>query len=154
MSVVCVAVPDDAPAILALQKLAYESEARLYNDWSISPLMQTLDSLIAEFQTHTILKAVIDGQIVGSVRCRTVDGDCAIGRLFVDPQFQGQGIGSSLLRAAEAEASGARKFSLFTGSRSEANIHLYRRHGYEIVRTDKLSPAVSLVFMEKPCASL
>lgn len=154
MSVISAAVPDDAPAILALQRLAYESEARLYNDRSIPPLTQTLDSLIEEFQSHTILKAVIDGRIVGSVRCRTVNGDCTIGRLIVDPQLQGRGIGSSLLRAAEAEASEAAKLSLFTGSRSEANIRLYRRHGYEIVRTEKLSPAISLVFMEKPRASL
>jgi ribosomal protein S18 acetylase RimI-like enzyme len=154
MSVVCVAVPEDAPVILALQKLAYKSEARLYNDWSIPPLQQTLDSLIAEFQTHKILKAVIDGQIVGSVRCKTVDGDCTIGRLIVEPHFQGRGIGSSLLRAAETQASGAKKLSLFTGSRSEANIRLYRRHGYEIVRTEELSSAVSVVFMEKPFAPL
>ena len=36
-------------AILALQKLAYESEARLYDDWKLPPLTQTLDSLQAEF---------------------------------------------------------------------------------------------------------
>lgn len=154
MAVVCEANPQDAPAILALQRRAYESEARLYNDWSIPPLRQTLDMLIAEFETHEILKAVVDGQIVGSIRSRTVDGDCAIGRLIVEPEHQGRGIGSSLLRSAETLATGAGKFSLFTGSRSEGSIRLYRHHGYGIVRTEELSPAVSLVFMEKACASL
>ena len=154
MSEVRSAEPQDAPAILSLQKLAYQSEARLYNDYSITPLTQTLESLEAEFETHTILKAVIGDRIVGSVRSRTRDGECAIGRLIVDPKYQGQGMGSALLRAAEANASGAKKFSLFTGSKSEANIRLYQRHGYSIVRTEVLSPAVSLVFLEKTHAAL
>jgi ribosomal protein S18 acetylase RimI-like enzyme len=143
----------DAPAILTLQQTAYQSEARLYNDWSISPLTQTLKSLEAEFQTHTILKAVAGDRIVGSVRSEMKDGECAIGRLIVAPHCQGQGIGSALLRAIETKASGAKKFSLFTGSKSEANIRLYQRHGYSIVRTEVESPAVSFVFLEKSCAA-
>jgi len=154
MSEVRVAEPQDASAILALQKVAYQSEARLYNDWSIPPLVQTLESLETEFETHTILKAVIGDRIVGSVRSRARDGECVIGRLIVDPRCQGQGIGSALLRAIEANASSAKKYSLFTGSKSEANIRLYQRHGYSIVRTEVLSPAVLLVFLEKPCATL
>ena len=143
----------DVPGILDLQKLAYESEARLYNDWSIPPLTQTLASLEAEFQTHTVLKAVRNGQLAGSVRTRTENGTCSIGRLVVRAELRGQGIGSALLRAAEAAANGAEKFELFTGSKSEANIRLYQHHGYAITRTETLSPAVTLVFMEKPASA-
>ena len=48
---------EDADEILALQKLAYRSEARLYGDWSIAPLTQTLDQLRRQFSDHIILKA-------------------------------------------------------------------------------------------------
>lgn len=34
---------EDAKEILELQKLAYVSEAEIYNDYSIPPMMQTLD---------------------------------------------------------------------------------------------------------------
>ena len=44
------AEPQDARAILGLQKLAYQSEARLYNDWSLPPLAQTLESLLDLYQ--------------------------------------------------------------------------------------------------------
>lgn len=40
-----VAVSEDAAAILALQKLAYQSEARLYDDYSLPPLTQTLPEM-------------------------------------------------------------------------------------------------------------
>jgi hypothetical protein len=43
---------EDAAQILALQKVAYQSEAALYNDWTIPPLTQTLPQLEAEFDTR------------------------------------------------------------------------------------------------------
>jgi hypothetical protein len=50
---------DDIPAILELQKLAYQSEARLYDDWSLPPLTQTLESLRAELLSSTALTAQV-----------------------------------------------------------------------------------------------
>ncbi len=36
------AIISDAEEILSLQKLAYRSEAEIYNDFNIPPLVQTL----------------------------------------------------------------------------------------------------------------
>ncbi|MDR0776913.1 MAG: GNAT family N-acetyltransferase [Azonexus sp.] len=154
MSNITSAKIDDAEAILSLQKHAYESEAKLYNDWAIPPLTQPLDSLKAEILAGGVLKYSQGGAIIGSVRASLQDGKCEIGRLIVAPEFQGQGIGSALLTAIEAKFLYAHGFELFTGSRSEGNIRLYRRHGYEIVTTKTLSPAVTLVFMSKPQKAL
>lgn len=139
----------DAPAILALQKLAYESEARLYGDWSLPPLTQSLESLREEFVASCVLKAVDGSRLVGSVRAREVDGACHVGRLIVTPDMQGCGLGTCLMRSVEAAFPAARRFELFTGSRSEGNIRLYERLGYRRLREQVLSPAVTLVFMEK-----
>ncbi|HJX52529.1 MAG TPA: GNAT family N-acetyltransferase [Polyangia bacterium] len=141
---------EDAEAILVLQKLAYQSEARLYNDWSLPPLTQTIDSLRDEFTNSIILKATSGERLVGSVRARQTGDVCAIGRLVVHPEVQGQGIGSQLLRSIEARFDRVAKYELFTGSKSEGNIRLYQRHGYTIARTEPLSQTVSIVFMEKP----
>ena len=139
----------DAPDILRLQKLAYESEARLYGDWQLPPLVQTLEELRAEFADSVVLKAVAAGVIIGSVRARRA-GDCwQIGRLVVHPDFQGQGLGTRLLRSIEGESGETRKLELFSGHRSAANIRLYERLGYVRSREQVLSPAVTLVFMEK-----
>ncbi len=51
----------DAATILALQRAAYQAEAKLYDDPHLPPLRQTLVELIAEFDTHVFLKAVVDG---------------------------------------------------------------------------------------------
>lgn len=147
--IVARAAREDAPAILELQKLAYESEARLYGDPTLPPLMQTLEELRAEFADSVILKAVADGVIVGSVRAKQVNDAWRIGRLIVRPELQGHGLGTRLIHAIERESGDLRKLELFTGHRSAGNLRLYERLGYVRVREQELSPAITLVFMEK-----
>jgi ribosomal protein S18 acetylase RimI-like enzyme len=143
------AEPEDAQAILDLQTLAYQSEARLYNDWSLPALTQSLDSLLEEFENSTILKAILADRIVGSVRAVASMGTCRIGRLIVHPDSQRKGIGSMMLADIESRFPEVSRFELFTGSKSEANIRLYQRHGYSITHTKPLSATVSITFMEK-----
>ena len=147
------AVPADAEAILALQKLAYPSEARRYDDWTIPPLVETLDSVRQQIAEHVVLKAIVDGRLAGSVRGVVTDGVCEVCRLSVDPALQRRGIGSALLAAIEQRFPGIEAFELFTGNRSVENLRLYDRHGYRHARTKVLSPAVSLVFLRKPAAA-
>ena len=149
MSQILPADISDAAEILALQKLAYQSEAALYGDWSIPPLTQTLDEIKKEFDEMTFLKVCDSGRLIGSVRASIHEGTCYIGRLMVHPEFQREGIGTRLVLAIETEFPDARRFELFTGSRSEGNIRLYVKLDYRIFHTDRLSAQVDLVFMEK-----
>ncbi len=141
--------PADAAQILALQKLAYQSEAALYNDYAIPPLTQTLEQMQADLRGQVVLKAVRDGAIVGSVRAFLCDGTCHVGRLIVHPECQGRGIGTSLMAAIEGRFPGARRFELFTGESSERNIRLYSKLGYRAFRTERLSDRTTVVYMEK-----
>jgi GNAT superfamily N-acetyltransferase len=140
---------EDAAQILALQKVAYQSEAALYNDWTIPPLTQTLPQLEVEFDTRVFLKAVHADQIVGSVRVSSDCETCLIGRLIVAPDYQRKGIGTLLMERVETLFSNVKRLELFTGSRSIGNIRLYQRLGYRVFHEEDLSPAIRLVFMEK-----
>lgn len=148
--VIARATPADAAPIVTLQRLAYAAEARLYDDWTIPPLTQSVAALRAEIASTTVLKACVDGVLVGSVRARRDGPTCLVGRLFVDPQRQRQGIGGALLAAIEAQFASAAVFELFTGSQSVGNIRLYRRHGYAIAASERLSDQVEVVVMRKP----
>lgn len=142
---------DDAPDILELQKIAYQKEAILYNDWTIPPLSQTLSEIRAEFKNSVFLKALWGNRIVGSVRA-LVDSDtctCKVGRLIVHPDFQGKGIGSLLMKNIEASFPNVKRFELFTGTKSVDNIRLYQKLGYKDYRQNNLSQKVRIVFMEK-----
>jgi predicted N-acetyltransferase YhbS len=139
----------DAPAILELQKLAYLSEARIYDDYSLPPLHQTLEQLVADITGQTVLKAVLDGRIVGSVRARLDRGTCFIGRLIVEPELQNQGIGTTLMLRIHDHFAQAERFELFTGVASERPLHLYRKLGYRACRTERQTDKVEIVFMER-----
>jgi N-acetylglutamate synthase-like GNAT family acetyltransferase len=86
------ATVDDAEEILALQKLAYQSEAERYNDYDIPPLKQTIDEIKEHFRNYVFLKAVSEGAIIGSVRAFEENGTCYINRLAVNPDMQNRGI--------------------------------------------------------------
>lgn len=127
----------DAEEILSLQKLAYQSEAEIYNDFNIPPLVQTLEEIKKDFGIQFLLKAVMDEKIIVSVRAFVKEGTCYIGRLIVHPDFQNQGIGTKLMVEIEKIFSTCQRFELFTGARSERNLYLYQKLGYKIFKTAK-----------------
>ncbi|XZG68771.1 GNAT family N-acetyltransferase [Chitinibacteraceae bacterium HSL-7] len=143
------ATPDDAPALLALQRRAFESEARLYNDWTIAPLTQNLTSLQEELERVYALVSTRGTDLKGSVRAHEADGVCHIARLVVCPSAQGAGLGSQLLNKIEAAFSHVERYALCTGSLSTHNIRFYQRHGYTLCGEMRHSAGVVLVQMEK-----
>lgn len=140
---------DDAARILELQKLAYQSEARLYNDFEIPPLLQTLAEMRDDLARKIVLKAVVAGEIVGSVRAFKQAETVHIERLIVRPEHQKRGLGTALMQKIETFFPGASRFELFTGHKSAGNIRLYERLGYTIFKSEKISVELAFVFMEK-----
>ena len=145
------ALPEDLPIILAVQKMAFLSQAALYADPSLPPLVQTLDDMLAECRDKVVLKAESGGDIIGSVRAaQDDDGVCRIGRLVVLPPWQGQGVGTALMRAMEDAFPTAARYSIFTGHKSVGTIRLYEKLGYEETGREPVSGRVTHVRMEKP----
>ncbi len=140
---------EEAQEILDVQKVAYVSEAEIYNDYSIPPLTQTLEQIQADFSKQLFLKAYFDGKIVGSVRGFMEQETCHIGRLVVHPDFQNRGIGARLMKAIEEYFDQAAHYQLFTGHRSERNLRLYHSLGYEPFETKPVTEALTLIFMSK-----
>ncbi|MDD3894995.1 MAG: GNAT family N-acetyltransferase [Syntrophomonadaceae bacterium] len=143
-----IAAGGDLEEILNLQKLAYRSEAAIYNDYGIAPLTQTLEEIRDEATRCIILKAVEDRKIVGSVRAYEKDGTCYIGKLIVAPDYSNRGIGKKLMGAIEKCFEGVR-YELFTGHLSEKNLALYQKLGYKSYKTIKVSEVLQLVYMQK-----
>jgi len=143
------AIISDAEEILSLQKLAYRSEAEIYNDFNIPPLVQTLEIIEKDFENQYFLKAVMDGKIIGSVRAYTKEGTCYIGRLIVHPDFQNRGIGTDLMNEIERIFNTRRRFELFTGDKSERNLYFYQKLGYKIFKKAKITDQTMIVYLEK-----
>jgi ribosomal protein S18 acetylase RimI-like enzyme len=138
-----------ADKILKLQKLAYQSEAEIYDDFSIPPLIQTLEQIKKDFSDKYFLKAKIDGEIIGPVRAYQNNSSCHIGRLIVHPDFQCQGIGTKLMKKIEKKFGYVNRFELFTGHKSERNIRFYEKLGYHKFKEKPVTDNLTFIFMEK-----
>lgn len=143
------AVYSDLEDILALQRIAYESEAALIGDYTIPPLTQTIREIKDEFRVARFLKAEIDTRIVGSVRAEVQDGTCYIKRLIVHPNIQNRGIGSSLLTAIEQDYPRVERYELFTGKKSESNHIFYTRRGYSPFKEEHVNERLTFLYYEK-----
>jgi len=150
---IVIATATDAESILALQRLAYQSEAAVYDDFTIPPLTETLEDLQSKFDQRVFLKAMENDRLVGSVRAFQNGPTCHVERLIVDPAYRHQGIGTALLNQIETEFPEACRFELFTGHKSASNIRLYERLGYRAYRREQVNDKLSLVFLEKTVSS-
>lgn len=146
---VAIASVDDAGEILQLQKESFAGQAKIYNNYHLPPLTQSLDSIKNEFTSKTFLKVLWNGQIIASVRFEKKDDFVTIDRIVVKPVHQNKGIGTVLLNKIEAMVPNAITFQLFTGNKSTRNIYLYEKLGYETINRKTTDQGIELLYMEK-----
>jgi ribosomal protein S18 acetylase RimI-like enzyme len=140
--------PQDLFKILELQKLAYLSEAELLSDYSIQPLTQTLEELEKEYSKYVILKMENENKIIGSVRAYEENNRVYIGKLIVHPNFQNKGYGSKLLNTIETQYKN-KTYELYTSSKSERNLYLYKKNGYKEFKRQKMTEEYDMIYLEK-----
>lgn len=147
-TVIVQANKDDLAKILEIQYKAFRKEAEEFNDFSIQPMTQTLEELEEEYQTFTYFKAVDEnGQIIGSIRGYIKNGTSYIGRTVVHPDYQGQGIGTAMIKKLE-QMKAAPRYEINSSIHCPRNIGLYERLGYKKFKEIKTENN-GFVYLEK-----
>jgi ribosomal-protein-alanine N-acetyltransferase len=136
-------VPDDAPVISALGKLAVEAA-----QWSAASYEQAAES------GQTVLIAEEGRQICGFLVSRLVGSEGEILNMAIAPGQRRKGIGSKLLAAVEeeAKAKNAERMYLEVRESNSAAIAFYEKHGFAKSgrRTNYyLNPTENAVVLEK-----
>ena len=96
-----------------------------------------------------MIKAEKNGHIVGSVRATMVDNVCKIGKLIVKPDYQNQGIVKQLLKEIEKLFDNCSIYELFTGYKSEKNLAIYRKSGYQDCKEELIDGILKLIYLQK-----
>lgn len=140
------AEPADAAAIGAIVRAAYSRWVPVIGR---EPLLMRADYDKAVRERRFDL-AVEDGQIVGLIETMRHDDHIWIENVAVAPEAQGRGIGRLLLDSAERQAmeAGCPELRLLTNGAFEANVLLYRKHGYVIDREEAFMNGIT-VYMSK-----
>lgn len=128
---------DDVAAIHFITQAAY-AEYRTLIPYS-SIWLETPEIVVAEMQLGPILLSVVDGRVVGSVRCHIEheegQGDFMyVHRLAVLPSYRRKRLGYALMQAVEAlaGAENLHRVRLETRAAQPENYHFYRKLGYEL----------------------
>jgi ribosomal protein S18 acetylase RimI-like enzyme len=123
--------PEDAAAVLAVQRAAFAENQRSYR--AILPQLREEEGDVrAAVAAGGTLVARQGGGIIGAVRVRVEGPTAEVSHLAVLPAYAHLAVGRSLMAAAEdaARASGARVMILATGLRDAAAIEFYLKQGY------------------------
>ncbi|MDQ6436170.1 GNAT family N-acetyltransferase [Mesorhizobium sp. LHD-90] len=122
---------DDWDGLLALVRRAFS-----YMDGIIDPPSSahqlTADSLRTKARTETIFLAHTDGRLAGCVALAECGDHFYLGKLAVEPDLQGKGIGRLLVEAAErfARVGGKPVIELQTRIELEGNQRTFARLGF------------------------
>lgn len=137
----------ESEALLALQRRSYRVEAELIGFDGIPPLHETLVELQASSESFYGFFAA--DTLAGAVALEWEGATVTISRLVVDPAHFRQGIGGQLLRHALAQAAGAERVCVSTGSLNTPAIELYRRHGFAVCGAREVAPGVFVTKLER-----
>jgi RimJ/RimL family protein N-acetyltransferase len=129
------AVPDDAPRLAEITRLAEES----YGDWQVPGAPRRRDemawgAILEQAGRWTWVAVDGDGRVIGLVSVREGDDADAghVGYLFIDPADWGRGAGRTLLEAGidEIRERGHSRATLRVPVRNERARRLYERNGF------------------------
>ena len=143
------AEPADAATIRDIVRAAYAKWVPVIGREPL-PMRADYDKAVTE---HPFDLAVEGDRIVGMLETMIEDDHLWIENVCVAPQAQGKGIGRLLLERAEQKAreAGRRELRLLTNGAFEANVSLYKRHGYTIDREEPFMNGMT-VYMSKKLA--
>lgn len=139
----------DVDAMHAIQMRAFAAEARLCGTREIPPLLERPDSVAEHVSSHVALVATQGDVLLGCVRGVREAEAYTVRALVVEPSMHGQGIGSALLRALEAELRHAQRIELTTNTLVEGNVAFYERHGYSVYAYKEPFPGITLALLAK-----
>lgn len=129
----------DAEKLTEIMKRTFDEEGKKWLpnqddviDYNIQPpgysSIEVTKYMIRELEYYKVLK---DNEIIGGIII-TISGKSfgRIDRIFIDPNYQGKGIGSRVIHLAEREFPNIRIWDLETSSKQINNHYFYEKMGY------------------------
>jgi GNAT superfamily N-acetyltransferase len=122
----------DAGILAAVSRRAFENDTRYGAPEVGGPPGYDSASWQAEMasQATAYLVIEVEGEVIGGIILFVTGSESWVGRMFIDPSWQGRGFGLATLAAAESQYPDLRRWSLETPPWNCRNHLFYERAGY------------------------
>jgi GNAT superfamily N-acetyltransferase len=130
----------DAAELTAVQKRTFDDDSQRYlgTESGGPPGYDSLKWQLHIMKKSLYYKILCDGKIIGGmIIFRMGNGHYELGRIFIDPEYQNQGIGTQTIAFIEQTFPDAHKWTLGTPSWALRNHHFYEKLGYVRVGEEK-----------------
>lgn len=128
------AAPSDAEALADLRVVAMRESLERVGRFDPT---RARERLLSAFDAAATQHIVVDGARVGFFVLRPADGMLLLDHLYMDPRFQGRGIGAGVLAKIFARADEQGLDVRVGALKSSASNRFYMRHGFELVHEDE-----------------
>lgn len=149
-----IAREEDAPALMEVQKIAFDSQVPDHlPDLGGPPGYDTVAWQIETMQQVPYIKILEDGKIIGGIVLEPEEpGHCHVGRIFLHPDVHSRGIGTQAFAWLEATYPLYERWTLRTPSYHTRNRRFYERLGYRVTGEKEIFPGFVLTEYEKRMA--
>jgi ribosomal protein S18 acetylase RimI-like enzyme len=123
---------NDASAILACLAAAFEEFRNQYSTRAFADTVLDSETVQHRLREMCVLLAVAEGRVMGTISWSANGAEGHLRGMAVLPQWQGRGVASALLKAAEQEllGRGCSYVTLDTTEPLTRAIQFYESHGY------------------------
>jgi GNAT superfamily N-acetyltransferase len=138
---------DDIPLVTPVMKRAFDDDAQkhLGKESGGPPGYDNGDffrTWLLPYEESVGYKILLEGQIIGGIIVWILpEGHNILGTIFVEPDYQDQGVGKQIWGFIEDTYPNTISWRLGTPSWAEKNLHFYQKCGFVQVPEDPLIPA-------------
>lgn len=119
---------DDMQAMYEVALRAFKEDRDLYGQY---PPLINLTKKCLRPSKKSGYAFLYDDRLIGGGFIWQILGKATLGAIFIEPEFQSQGLGQQIMRMIEGEFPNAKKWTLETPYQSYRNHHFYEKLGYK-----------------------
>lgn len=133
------AVKEDAELLAQISKRAFDSDVNCGGKEPGGPPGYDTAKGQQELMEHpksTFSKIVLDDQVIGGTIVFEMDepNEYFLGRIFIDPEYHGQGLGIEAMGLVEKAFPTAKRWLLDTPAWNDRTRHFYPKVGYTLIK--------------------
>lgn len=138
-----ISLESDAKVLRDVAIKAFEDDRVKYG--SMPPGIETLEWHLAKVRNGMYYKIILENRIIGGINLYNLgNGHFRLGAIFIEPEYQNQGIGTKAIDFIENTYPHIKRWSLDTPYQNYKNHDFYERQGY--VKVDEIKPVNDIDF--------